>query len=125
MSDEEKINSAVQFVLDRYPPSINKVIEKNINGSIQKIDHWYKPERPIKYRDVQEFRIINPDCCVFSLQTGEGMKPSKLDRIIGNFSTYVIVKFKVRYYEGIDLEKTEDSGEAVAVKNCGKSWSGL
>jgi hypothetical protein len=125
LSDEEKINSAIRFALYGYPPSISKEIEVNVNGTTQKHEYWYVPENPIKYKDIDDFMAINPGCCKLSMRTGEGDAPSFLDRITGYVSTYVIVKFKVRYFDEQHLEKFANSGVAVAVKNCGESWSGL
>lgn len=125
LSDEEKINSAIEFALYGYPPSISKEIEVNVNGVFQKREHWYIPEHPIKYQNLKEFMLINPECCRLSMQTGEGGMPSLLDRITGYVSTYVIVKFKVRYLDEQQVEKYGDAGLAIAIKNCGQSWSGL
>lgn len=125
LSDEEKIHSAVQFVLNRYPPSISKQIDVNVNGVTQKIDHWYMPENPVMYKDINDFMAINPGCCRLSLRTGEGGAPSFLDRITGYVSTYVLVQFKVRFIDDKHVENFSNGGMAVAVKNCGDSWSGL
>ncbi len=124
LSDEEKINSAVQFVLDRYPPTISKQIEVNDNGVVQKRDYWYAPEKPVMYKDINDFKLINPECCRFSFRTGEGRAPSVIDRITGYVSSYVIVSYKVRYIEE-HSEKYAMDGTAVAIKNCGRAWSGL
>lgn len=125
LSDDEKIRPAIQFVLDRYPPTISKTIERNVNGVIQKSDFWYAPEQPVKYRDIAEFMAINPDCCELSMRTGEGRGGALLDRVTGYFSTYVIVWFKVRYLDENNIENYGKKGMAVAIKNCGESWSGL
>jgi hypothetical protein len=124
LSDEEKINSAVQFVFNRYPPTISKTIEKDVNGIMQKSDFWYAPENPIMYKDIKDFIDFNPSCCTLSMRTGEGSAPSFLDRITGYVSTYVIVRYKVRYLENSN-EKYQIDRTAVAVRNCGASWSGL
>lgn len=125
LSDEEKINSAIEFALYGYPPSISKEIELNVNGVSQKREHWFIPEHSIKYQDLNEFNKINPACCRLSMRTGEGSMPSFLDRITGYVSTYVLVNFKVRYLDEHQVEKYGDAGIAVAVKNCGESWSGM
>lgn len=124
LSDEEMINSAVQFILDRYPPSISKVIEVNKDGKIQKREYWYLPENPVKYKGIKEFIEINPSCCNLSMIAGDSGYPDFIDRITGNVATYVIVEYNVKYLEENE-EKTQLDSTAVAIKNCGKSWSGL
>jgi hypothetical protein len=115
----------VKFVLDGYPPSIKRDFVTNINGALQKKEYWHMPERPITYKDVKEFLEINPNCCVFTMRTEEGRRPSFVDRITGYVATYVIVKFKVIYLDENNVESYAESGEIVAVKNCGKSWEGF
>lgn len=124
LSDEEKIHSAVQFVLNRYPPTISKKIDVTVNGVAQKSDYWYPPENPVMYKDINDFMAINPGCCRLSMRTGEGSPLSLLDRITGYASTFVIVKYDVRYKEN-GIEKSQMDSTAVAVRNCGNAWSGL
>lgn len=124
LSDEERINSAVQYVLDRYPPTISKQIEVNDNGVVQKRDYWYAPEKPVMYKDINDFMLINPECCRIGMSAGESGPANVLDRLTGYVSSYVIVRYKVRYLEEKN-EKYAMDGTAVAIKNCGRAWSGL
>ena len=125
LSDDEKIRSAVQYVLNRYPPTISKKIEKTIDGKVHVYDHWYMPENPIKYKNVDEFLVLNPGCCELSMTMAEGLTPLWIDRVSGIVSTYVLVLYKVRYLGPDNIEKHADGGMGVAIQDCGKAWSGL
>lgn len=124
LTDQEKIDAGIQFALNRYPPSIRVTQTDMVNGVKKQITVLRVPEHPVKYQDVAEFKAMNPDCCNLSMRTGEGGRPSFIERIFGYVSTYVLVLYKVRYWENGEV-KLGDSGMAVAVKNCGKPWSGL
>jgi len=121
LSDEEKIHSAIRYVLAGYPPSISNV-EVIVNDAFQRGPSWAKPKNTIKYKDVDEFQEINPNCCKLSMVIAEGVRSSFIDRIAGYFSTFVIVRYKVRYFDDNNVEKHNDGGQAVAIKNCGQAW---
>jgi hypothetical protein len=125
LSNEEKIRSAVDFTLNRYPPTISRKIKVNVDGVTKDTEERFAPKNPIKYSNIDEFIKLNPDCCTLSMRTREGGRPYFLDRITGYVSTYVLILFKVRYFNENNIENYSDSGMAVAIQNCGKSWSGL
>lgn len=122
LSDEERINSAVQYVLASYPQSVSNV-EVIVNDAFQRGPNWVKPKQTIKYKDVGEFLEINLNCCELSMALGVEAEPtSLLDRITGYISTFVIVRYKIRYLDDDNIEKYNDGGQAVSIKNCGQAW---
>ena len=124
LSDQEKFDSAIQYVLDRYPPTISKTVVVDVNGTKQTREHWYMPENIIRYNGIDDFKKNNQDCCKLSKTAGEGRRHSILDRLTGNASGFVIINYKVMYIENSFKNHAMDV-TAVTVKNCGTSWSGL
>jgi hypothetical protein len=121
LSDEEKIDSAVQHVLAGYSTSVEFPV-KIVNGSFQRGPKWDKSRNTIRYKDANEFFEENPDCCKFSMVIGEGYTASIIDRIFGYISTFVTIRYKVRYFDDDNIERYNDGGQAVAIKNCGQAW---
>lgn len=125
LSDQEMIDATIQYVLDMYPPAISKKISIVDNdGKIQNVTRWYKPENVIDYKDISEFKSINPDCCRLTMIAGEGARPHAIDRLFGKVASLVVITYKVRFFENGDETQAIDS-IAVAVRNCGTVWSGL
>lgn len=72
LSDQEKIYSAVKYVMPHsYPRTIKRQRNISINGVIGKSDYLYENKKPIKYKDEQDFLALNPDCCTLSMKIGE------------------------------------------------------
>ena len=126
LSEQEKVEAGIQFVLDGYPPSLQFARTETINGVAEELVSWKIPEYPVRYKNAVEFKALNPACCelvkVINVP-GEGIiKHSILDRLSGFFSDFVIIKFKVRYVDD-GQEKNADSSMSVSIANCGKAWS--
>ncbi|HNE26465.1 MAG TPA: hypothetical protein PLH12_04925 [Pseudomonadales bacterium] len=127
LSDQEKIYSAVKYVMPHsYPRTIKRQRNISINGVIGKSDYLYENKKPIKYKDEQDFLALNPDCCTLSMkigEIGEIERPAIIDRVTGYFSTYVTVRFKIRFLDENNKESFGEGSSSVSVTNCGKSWS--
>lgn len=81
----------------------------------------FRPEGFIPYKSVEEFMVINPDCCTIE-EPEEGVKPSLLDETTGHFRKFVTVRYKVIYPEGSGRE-TDYGRITYAMKNCGQIYS--
>jgi hypothetical protein len=82
------------------------------------------PKKPIYYNSIEEFKAINKDCCRLFDFDMNGDQAGFITRASGDLSTYVRVRYKVRYLNS-DNELIEDMKEIlVAVTNCGRGWQG-
>ncbi len=119
LSDEEKIKSAVQYIVNSGSFSIKKQKNMTVNGVILEVDDWYRPENPVKFKDEKEFFDANPSCCSLHLNEGEGISVNFMDRITGYLSSYVHMEYKVKYIEE-GIEKFGEGEADIAIKNCGE-----
>jgi hypothetical protein len=119
LSDEERINLAITNILQTYPP----VLTENAVGVI----HAKRPDNPIYYADIAEFKSANNNCCNITQVGPEGKndRVSLYSRITGSISGLVHVKYLVRYKDehGNYLSKTHETYPAIT--NCGAIWSGI
>ncbi|HSC74692.1 MAG TPA: hypothetical protein VLB90_00460 [Pseudomonadales bacterium] len=119
LSDEEKIDLAIRDILQTYPP----VLTENAVGVI----HSKRPENPVYYTDITEFKSSNNNCCNITQVGPEGKndRASLYSRITGRISGFVHVKYLVRYKDeqGTGLSKSIDTYPAIT--NCGAIWSGI
>ena len=119
LSDEERINLAITNILQTYPP----VLTENAVGVI----HAKRPDNPIYYADIAEFKLINRNCCNITMKTndGEGYQVPMYSRIMGSISGLVHVKYIIRYKDkqGVELSKNHETYPAIT--NCGAIWSGI
>jgi hypothetical protein len=121
LTDEEKIDSAIEYILSGYPGVVD-ILEKQ-GEDIVRVDVNI-PKKPIYYNSIEEFKTINKDCCRLFDFGINGDQAGFITRANGGLSTYVRVRYKVRYYNG-DNELIEDMKEIlVAVTNCGRGWQG-
>jgi hypothetical protein len=86
LTDEEKIDSAIQYVLDIYPPVVD-ILEKQ-GEDIVRVD-VNLPKKPIYYNSIEEFKSINKDCCRLSDSDRSGYQGGLYTRASGGLSTYV------------------------------------
>lgn len=121
LTDEEKINSAIQYILSGYP-SVVDILEKQ-GEDIVRVD-MNIPKKPIYYNSIEEFKAINKDCCRLSDLDINGDQAGFITRARGGLSTYVRVRYKVRYLNSAN-ELIEVMMEIlVAVDNCGRARQG-
>jgi hypothetical protein len=126
LSDEEKINIAVQYFLAAYPPVIEHEVV-NPDGSRKQVTA--PPPQAVRYRDVDEFFRLNPGCCevVKEVKTsgGETLSLDFWNRLAGLSSSFVRVKYLVRYQDEQNTVRTHPVEAALAFSNCGHVWSGI
>jgi hypothetical protein len=82
------------------------------------------PKKPIFYNSIEEFKEINRACCKLSDVDENREYTELITRASGGLSTYVRVRYKVRYLNS-DNELIEVMREIlVAVDNCGRARQG-
>lgn len=121
VKDEKKIENAIGYVMSLYPPVTESVIKSNgvkyLRASI--------PENPLHYGSVAEFKKINPNCCKITFEGRRGFSPSFYDRLSGQLSEFVKVKYLLRYYDANSNLISEEVVVHVGLSNCGSIWSGF
>lgn len=95
-SDEERVRSAIEYVLRTFPP--DNFLPVLVNGNVV-----IRPV-PLKagssYRDVEDFMIRNPECCTITDSDPSVGRPQGLWlRWSGAFYDYVRVHYIVSYIE--------------------------
>lgn len=114
LSDQEKIRAVVRNVLKKYPPA---VIRTPIDGG------WSlsSPDKPIYYKDVDEFLALNPDCCELTQMRNleEGVGFTFMERLKGTASSFARINYQVRYRED-GAVKSVLSKNHFAISNCGE-----
>jgi len=116
LDPQRKIDVAIQRVLDYYPPVLEMF---RATGPGTGVVSYRLPQQPITYRDVEEFKRMNIDCCSLVIRGREGWTPSLLQRITGRVSVLVKVRYQVRQkgQDGAVLSAPYET--LVPVSNCG------
>jgi len=113
LSDNEKIRAVVSNVLKKYPPAVIRT----------PVDNGWRvsaPDKPIYYKDVDEFLALNPGCCELTETRGpEEGGPYFMERLTGTVSGYARIDYLVRYREN-DVVKSVQSKNHLPISNCGK-----
>jgi hypothetical protein len=116
LPEEERVRIAIEDVLQTYPPPVRTPPESR---------NMERPTRPIPYAGVEAFRTSNPDCCEVVDELPEGYSPPLSARMRGQFSSFVRLKFRVRYLTNTGVEAEQLVERHVAISNCGRPWSGF
>lgn len=116
LTDEEKINIAITDTLRSYPPPLPKY---GSDGGTRKVVDIRPPAEPINYADLEEFLRLNKDCCALTKEVREGQSVTPISRLTGRISTFVTVKYLVRYRDHQGNIVSEPSETFRAISNCG------
>ncbi len=71
----------------------------------------------IHYRDFDDFKSRNPDCCFIGATGKKGHEGTFLDKVLGKLKGFV----QVRYRDGVG----STNQIYLAVTNCGRLWNGV
>jgi hypothetical protein len=110
LSDEEAIDAAINEAI-KMPVHVS---ETPTGGYAQ-----FAPKNQIRYRDKEEFRRLNPDCCKIVPHDRSSMMLSWWHEVFGRAAKSVRVTYSVRY---IDEDGKRSQGTAVMqaiISNCG------
>jgi hypothetical protein len=125
LSDEEKRELVLNYILSKEKNTLKELqIFKQLNNSELKQERMkYLPKEPVPYQSIEEFIILNPNCCQVTINYtstgGEGNTVNCWDRLKG-WSTVVGIKYMSRYRDekGIIMYKKVEIFPIVS--NCGE-----
>jgi hypothetical protein len=120
-SDKEKIDLAVMYIVNTYPPVVDIYERSSKEDSVGRSS----PKNSIKYSSVEQFYRDNKDCCSVSKTGKKGTDVPLTHKLIGSVDKYVKIKYKVRYKDSNDNVIEVFETPFVAVSNCGHTWSGI
>ncbi|MFE8101185.1 hypothetical protein RBA71_06740 [Brenneria goodwinii] len=131
LSREEKITTAIRYILATYPPMINM----GNDTSSPDWREWTKsdwPKHPIDYRNIAHFRDVNPDCCKilswkqFNDYTLLRSRPTEHRltkiRLTGGAGSMLYVTYKVFYRDTDNRPTSQTVTDRVVISNCGMPW---
>lgn len=117
LSSQEKINVAVSEVIRKR--SVN--VSEEASSSVLK----YRVIRGVPYGSKEEFFSVNPNCCDLVGRAEDGFRPLLIEKLFGNFSCMVRVRFKFRYIDEAGVLRERFEEEFPVIKNCGIAWDGV
>jgi hypothetical protein len=121
LSQEEKKIYAMGYILEHYPPVLG--FHGNVGNGERSF--YKRPDKPIRYRSIEEFFRINPNCCSVVEKGYKGFEPSVASKLTGSISSFVKVDFKVRYLDDKGKISSKQHTMYLAISNCGHVWSGI
>jgi hypothetical protein len=113
LSDQEKIDAVITEALMTYPPVLE---ERDDVGRLT----LFRPKNWIPYKDVNEFKRLNPNCCQLTTRGDEGYKITFSERLFGDVSTLVHIRYLVRYRDDQGSLVEAPIEYSPAVSNCGR-----
>ena len=124
LSDEEKVQIAVSYVMAGYPPVLAQTRATDQGGVWRNVVEYARPQDPIYYLDAGEFSRVNRNCCAVAAQPGRAQAPLFWSRVLGRLSDFVRVSYRVRYLEASGAQGGQDHVQWVAISNCGRAGPG-
>lgn len=121
LTDQEKIEIAVREILRFYPPTLT---EYGVSQGGENVVRWFSPEKAIPYQSVEDFFKINKECCeITDYEKGDfgqkGERISRLNKLLGDTSDNVRVRYRVRYFDERGSLMTRQYESYIAISNCG------
>lgn len=123
LSDAEKIDLAARNVMGFYRARIDYEKAREKRDISQGRPGNEQPKVYIPYQDINEFFLLNPECCKVTKEfhDGDGFVAVEFwDRITGSVSDYVTVEYFVRYRDLQGLEHRELIKTHPIISNCGR-----
>ena len=122
LTDDEKIRVALVNLLSKYPPA---VVEKTVTGGQGR--GRSAPVDPVHYRTVDEFLLLNPDCCKVRSVTypepdvsPECIGPHDLvDTLKGVATCAIEVTYLVRFKDEHEAVQSIKTTGWLHISNCG------
>jgi len=125
LSDAEKINLAIEALISYYPKDervLNNFLREVANPESEKLSG----KKPIPYKDLDDFHDYNKDCCEVLPQSKDIDSPpvNIIDRLSGSLSSFVKVKYKIRYFDEFRNKQKVASEVTYRISNCGYIHNG-
>jgi hypothetical protein len=116
--DQFYVDAAIQRIIQAYPPSLSVELRPEDGGRSTMV--YARPEHPVPYTSVQEFRAINPTCCTFAESDGEGNRRAPLAHLLGDEWRIVRVSYRVRYTDERGMPQSRPFIEYVMLRRDGE-----
>lgn len=113
LSDEEVLGVAIASVVATHSTGYVGFLRRS-QGSVGEIRAGFEP-----FTDVDEFRRLNPECCVLSDVGTEGYRMSFLGRLRHSFQTFVIMDYSIKSDSGTGTRLVPLRSTMSAVSSCG------
>jgi hypothetical protein len=137
LSDTERVRAGIDAVLSHYQairfvpeemPSVGKPApsnQKNFRASDAKGTEITQ-DQLVLYRDAEEFKAINPDCCNFGRQDlyGEVGDTEFWWKITGFSAGFFNARYQIRYRDSTGQVHSRWTGSTFHYANCGHSNQG-
>lgn len=129
LTDEEKIRVALVDLLRKYPPA---VVDKTVTAGQGR--GRSAPVNPVRYRNVDEFLFLNPDCCKVRSVTYPELDVSPecigshdlVDTLMGVATCAIEVTYLVRFKDEHEAVQSIKTTGWLHISNCGnpaKLWT--
>lgn len=112
LARDELVSSAIAYVLKRYPPIFNISHEEMVRLR----------EAAIRYRSIDHFKRMNPNCCRIIDHDPEAGSSLLMERLNGRLAAIIEVRFRVPYKSRSGAIDYLASDRTVYVENCGRAW---
>jgi len=116
--DQLYTDAAIERIIQAYPPSLGVELRRGDGGRSTMV--YARPEHPVPYTSVREFRAINPACCTFAESDGEGNRRTPLAYLLGDEWRIVRVSYLVRYSDEHGESQSRPFVEYVMLRRDGK-----
>lgn len=110
VSDEEKIEMAINEIILYSQGDL--IVPKQADGATVL--------KAISYKDVEDFKKINKDCCEITIRASEGDSPPVLCKILGSFSSYAHIKYITRHVHKNGVVEVYRVNAYFHMSNCGE-----
>lgn len=127
LTDQEKIELAIISLLKYYPKTQHQLARYYDAETRPTKEQMNEKSMPLLYRNVSDFKRLNPSCCQVTQQPDgfEFPRATILDRASGSKSSFVSIKFLLRFKGEDGHLISRQLRFTVAIKNCGLVWNGI
>lgn len=116
VTERERINSAVAYTLQRFPPTLELYSPSAIT--------FFRPHSFTSFANVKDFLAKNPNCCTVGERGSDGWRPPFLDRLFGYTSAIVHLKYSISYLDLSEAPAISAINAYVPISSCGRAWEG-
>lgn len=115
LTDDRATELAIRHLIRTYPPTIQSEETRLVDGAARKFLRFYKPESPVHYVDIDDFRSHNPGCCVIVSAEPE----TWYEMYWLGFTRTVYADYQVRYATETGKVRSVRVRDHVIVSTCG------
>jgi len=127
IADDVKINFAIKNLLTKYPEDNKRLLL--FLGEPKEFKNPKVPLAyiPIPYSSEKQFKEVNVDCChvLHQPRDSDGIPAGFFDRLMGMKSSFIEIKYLVRYFDENGKIQKNKRTVTYAITNCGVVWNGI